>query len=58
MIGMTRPEPKKQGYGRAGMAGAMRALSSRGEDKLRLPVTVANLPAVALHESLGFGFEE
>lgn len=55
---MTRPELKKQGYGRACMAGAMRALSSRGEDKLRLLVTVANLPAVALYESLGFAFEE
>lgn len=51
---MTHPRNKGQGLARACMIACMNALQEAGEQELRLMVTVANLPAVALYRSLGF----
>jgi ribosomal protein S18 acetylase RimI-like enzyme len=51
---MTSPDVRNQGLARACMTSAMIALRDCGEHELRLVVTRANLPAVALYRRLGF----
>jgi ribosomal protein S18 acetylase RimI-like enzyme len=51
---MTAPAFKRTGLARACMLDAMRALAGAGETEVRLVVTLANTPALALYESLGF----
>lgn len=51
---MTHPRSKGQGLARACMIACMNALVNAGERELHLMVTVANHPAVALYNSLGF----
>lgn len=51
---MTDPEFKNQGLGAACMRSAMGALRGNGESEIRLVVTLANSPAVALYAKLGF----
>ena len=51
---MTDPEFKNQGLGTECMRSAMSALRSGGESEIRLVVTLANSPAVALYAKLGF----
>lgn len=53
----TDPAFKNQGLARACMVAAMGALRAQGEREVRLVVTVANAPAVALYRRLGFAFE-
>ena len=55
---MTHESHKSKGLARACMASAMQALFAAGEFELRLVVTLENLPAVALYQSLGFAVEE
>jgi ribosomal protein S18 acetylase RimI-like enzyme len=47
-----------QGLARMAMQAAMAELLRQGERELRLVVTLANAPAVALYTKLGFKFEE
>jgi len=54
---MTAPAFKRTGLARASMLDAMRALAGAGEMEVRLMVTLANTPAIALYESLGFTAE-
>ncbi len=54
---MTDPSVRDQGLARSCMLAAMAALRSRHETELRLVVTLANAPAVALYSKLGFEIE-
>ncbi|MFN0183329.1 MAG: N-acetyltransferase family protein [Aquabacterium sp.] len=49
---------KGRGLGRSCLQAAMARLAARGESELRLVVTLANTPAVALYRSLGFDVED
>jgi ribosomal protein S18 acetylase RimI-like enzyme len=51
---MTQPEYKRQGLCRVCMISAMNALAAEGEEEVWLAVTLANTPAIALYQSLGF----
>ncbi len=51
---MTGPRWKRQGLARAGLLHVMHSLAIRGEQRLHLVVTAANIPAVTLYRSLGF----
>jgi ribosomal protein S18 acetylase RimI-like enzyme len=51
---MTAADAKRQGLARACMLDAMQAVHESGDDKLSLVVTIANLAAHDLYESLGF----
>ena len=55
---MTAPEAKRKGLARACLIAAMQDLHGQGERELRLVVTLANLPARSLYESLGFVIQE
>lgn len=54
---LTHPAQQRQGLARAGLQHAMHALHANGEVELRLAVTLANTPAVALYRRLGFEIE-
>lgn len=54
---LTHPAQQRQGLARAGLQQAMHALHANGETELRLAVTLANTPAVALYRRLGFEIE-
>jgi ribosomal protein S18 acetylase RimI-like enzyme len=54
---LTHPQAQRQGLARAALADAMRSLHADGETELRLVVTLANTPALALYQSLGFANE-
>ena len=51
---MTVPAARRRGLARAGLIAAMQDLRDQGETELRLVVTLANLAARTLYESLGF----
>lgn len=51
---MTAPAAQRRGLARASLIAAMQDLREQGETELRLVVTLANLPARSLYESLGF----
>ena len=51
---MTAPAAQRRGLARSGLIAAMQSLRDQGETELRLVVTLANLPARTLYESLGF----
>ena len=51
---MTAPAARRAGLARACLISAMQDLCEQGETELRLAVTLANLPALTLYESLGF----
>ena len=51
---MTAPAAQRAGLARACLISAMHDLREQGETELRLVVTLANLPARRLYESLGF----
>ena len=51
---MTAPGARRRGLARVGLVAAMQDLRDQGETELRLVVTLANLPARSLYESLGF----
>jgi GNAT superfamily N-acetyltransferase len=51
---VSAPEYKRKGLARACMLQSMEALRLLGESEVRLVVTLANLPALRLYESLGF----
>jgi ribosomal protein S18 acetylase RimI-like enzyme len=51
---MTGPGWKRRGVARAGMVRVLNALKRRGEERVHLVVTRANVAAVALYQSLGF----
>jgi GNAT superfamily N-acetyltransferase len=55
---MTEPNAKRTGLARACLVNAMQDLRIQGESELRLVVTLANLPALSLYESLGFVVQE
>jgi hypothetical protein len=55
---MTAPAAKRAGLARAGLINSMQDLLTQGESELRLVVTLANLPARTLYESLGFVVQE
>ena len=55
---MTEPSAKRTGLARACLVNAMQDLRVQGESELRLVVTLANLPAMSLYESLGFVVQE
>ena len=55
---MTQPNAKRTGLARACLVNAMQDLRIHGESELRLVVTLANLPALALYQSLGFVVQE
>ena len=55
---MTVPAARRRGLARAGLIAAMQDLRDQGETELRLVVTLANLPARSLYESLGFVVED
>jgi len=55
---MTAAAFKRNGLAWACMLDAMRALAASGETEARLMVRIANTPAVALYESLGFVAEK
>ena len=55
---MTNPNHKRKGLARACLVATMEELRSRGEQELRLVVTLANNPAKRLYESLGFVLSE
>jgi RimJ/RimL family protein N-acetyltransferase len=55
---MTDPRAKRSGLARAALVGAMDDLRAGQEHELRLVVTLANLPAFTLYESLGFVVED
>jgi len=54
----TAPTSKRTGLARACMVSAMQELFARGDREIRLMVTLANLPARTLYESLGFTVQE
>jgi RimJ/RimL family protein N-acetyltransferase len=54
----TEPTLSGRGLARACLQAAMAALFRQGERELRLVVTLANTPAVALYTRLGFEREE
>ncbi len=54
---VTHPAWQRRGLARAGLQAAMHALHARDDHELRLAVTLANAPARALYESLGFVLE-
>jgi ribosomal protein S18 acetylase RimI-like enzyme len=54
---MTAARFKRHGLARACLVASMAELSRRGATALRLLVTRANLPAVAMYESLGFEWQ-
>ncbi len=51
---MTAPAVRRIGIARACLTNAMQDLLAKGESELGLMVTLANLPARTLYESLGF----
>lgn len=51
---MTAPEWKRHGLARLGLLHVIALLRARGEPRVHLLVTCANIPAVRLYESLGF----
>lgn len=51
---MTDPRWQRQGLARAGLCHALAAQQAAGEQRLSLVVTLANVPALRLYESLGF----
>ncbi len=51
---MTDPLFKRRGLARACLISSTNKLAAAGERELRLVVTLANEPAMALYESLGF----
>lgn len=51
---MTAPAARRAGLARACLIAAMQDLRDQGEGEIRLVVTLANLPARRLYESLGF----
>ena len=51
---MTAPDVKRTGLARAGLNRTIAALRLRGEPRLHLVVTRANLPAVRLYSHTGF----
>jgi len=51
---MTDPRFGRQGLARASLERCMGLLHQDGERELRLVVTLANVPALRLYESLGF----
>ena len=51
---MTAPAAQRAGLAHACLISAMQDLRDQGEGELRLVVTLANLPARSLYESLGF----
>ena len=51
---MTAPAARRVGLARACLISAMQDLRDQGEGEIRLVVTLANLPARTLYESLGF----
>jgi ribosomal protein S18 acetylase RimI-like enzyme len=55
---MTEPNAKRSGLARACLVNAMQDLRIQGESELRLVVTLANLPALSLYQSLGFVVQE
>ena len=55
---MTAPAAQRAGLARASLIAAMQDLRDQGETELRLVVTLANLPARTLYESLGFVVED
>ena len=55
---MTAPAAQRAGLARACLVSAMQDLRAQGETELRLVVTLANLPARSLYESLGFVVED
>jgi ribosomal protein S18 acetylase RimI-like enzyme len=55
---MTHPDARNTGLARACISGAMQTLFAEGETELRLAVTLANAPAVALFVKLGFQLED
>jgi len=55
---MTGPTAKRTGLARGCLVNAMQDLRVQGESELRLVVTLANLPALSLYESLGFVVQE
>jgi ribosomal protein S18 acetylase RimI-like enzyme len=54
---MTHPEAKNRGLAGTCMRAAMSVLVSQGHRELRLVVTRANAPALALYTRLGFEVE-
>lgn len=54
---VTHPRWQRRGLARAGLQAAMQALHARHDHELRLAVTLANAPARAVYESLGFQLE-
>ena len=54
---MTAKSFSGRGLARACLLSAMRALRESGESEVRLVVTLANTPAFALYQSLGFRIE-
>lgn len=55
---MTAPAAKRIGLARSSLINVMQDLLELGESELRLVVTLANLPARTLYESLGFAVQE
>ena len=51
---MTAPAARRAGLARACLISAMQDLRDQGKGEIRLVVTLANLPARTLYESLGF----
>ena len=54
---MPAPAAQRHGLARACRIAAMQDLREQGETQRRLAVTLANLPALTLYASLGFGVQ-
>lgn len=54
VFSMTAPNWKRRGLARIGLTRSITLLQRRGEPRLHLVVTRANIPALSLYKSLGF----